>query len=84
MEQLKGNTNQKDMKKDFEGFPQEDITKGRQKRLDSHLSGFPLPWPVDLKDTNFIMDCVISSIERKLELETQAIVNKKVTVIKIA
>ena len=54
------------MKNDFEGFLLEDIIKGRQKLIHKHICGLPLPWPVYLKNTNVIMDCVISSIEKSM------------------
>ena len=75
---ISSDTNQKDLKNDFEGFPQEITTKGRQKMLDSYLNGFPLPWPVDLKDTNSILDCVLSNTERKLKLENSGSCQQKV------
>ena len=54
------------MNNDFEGFIEEDTLKRRQVLIHKHICGLPLPWPETLKNTNFIMDCVISSIEISL------------------
>ena len=64
--------------KKFEGFSQVELGNNL---LDSHLGCPPLQWPEKLRDTDSIMDCIMSRFERDLRDEVSGSCRQEVTFI---